>query len=293
MAETLCTQTLGRLRRGFMALALGAAVLTAGCHSVDKAAEVKKIATAPTGVPAEVSTIWQSRIQMLQDPSRGGEPGPGLVGRVFLFGSDAKTVACDGSLKIELFDEEYERYPNANGAVKIEEWIFDKVTLKKTIQKDDVGWGYTLFLPTERCTPNVTKVHLMVTFKPEQGYEMYSPSGTMRMVHADPRQRGANVQPVTYRSGQSTVAAPPAANLQAPMQPMTAIAYPGAQAPVGMPGGSPGSAVFVTPAARQAAAAAAAGEQPPARQPMAVLQPMLPERPTPVYQPPQVYPPQQ
>jgi hypothetical protein len=236
-----------------------AAVMIPGCHLLDKQPEVSKGPPAPTGTPVEVSTFWQSKIYMLPDPGNHGAKGPGVVGRVFLFGQDAKALSCEGELYVELYDDQYERYPGAKGPVKLETWTIDKLTLNKLLQKDDIGWGYTLFLPTAECKPNVTRVHMMVSFTPDHGHTLYSQSNTMKMTHDDPYQP-SKAQAVTYQKVLAAPAAPPVPaviNLPPPpstpgqaMAPATGIVDTAGQPQPGSPVGPVRTQVIVTPAAR-------------------------------------------
>jgi hypothetical protein len=276
-------------RRGFLALAMWAAVLTPGCHSLDKPTDLTKGPPPPTGTPVEVSTFWQSKIYMLPDPGNNGAKGPGLIGRVFLFSPDLKPISCEGELDVELYDDQYERYPGSKGPVKIEIWKIDKVTLNKLIQKDDIGWGYTLFLPTDRCTPNVTRVHLMVRFTPDHGHTLYSQSNTMKVIHEDPNQP-SRAAVVTYQKVQTAPPVPGVVNLSgpqntpaqvAPPSPTGIVSMPGQPQPV-MPVGPVRTQVIVTPAARALQEAAPAPtpvyDPAPPRQPASNMQPAPPYR---------------
>jgi hypothetical protein len=189
MDATQNKKTIGLVRPGFLALALGTAVMMSGCHSVDKSTDVAKLSAPSAGEATVISTFWWKEIQMLPDPGfeHKGAQGPGLVCRVVLFGRDMKPVTCEGNLLVELYDDQYERYPNATAPVKIEVWNIQKQHLQQQLSKDDVGWGYTLFLPTASCAQDlkVNKVHLMATFAPEHGHKLFSQSDTMRLVYPD------------------------------------------------------------------------------------------------------------
>jgi hypothetical protein len=167
------------------------AVLVTICIAV---AVPRAVADVPTpqrsdlavGRPTEAHVYWMNTIQMVPDPTRDGMPGPGLVGRMFLFSSDGKPITCDGTVMVKLYNEQ-----PADGSIghEIERWIIDKANLAKMIEKDIVGYGYTMYLPTDTCNSRVTKVHMNVTFTPEKGNPLYSISESMRLSYPEQRRR--------------------------------------------------------------------------------------------------------
>jgi hypothetical protein len=120
---------------------------------------------------------------MVRDALHGGEPIPGLVGRVMLIGENQDMLCCEGSLIVRL----YNGYKSEDGSPQlIEQWNFDKDSFKKLANRDLFGWGYTLFLPTERCHPGVTMVHFTVEFHPENSIiPLYSTQFQVRMHYND------------------------------------------------------------------------------------------------------------
>jgi hypothetical protein len=72
-------------------------------------------------------------------------------------------VCFEGDLLIKMFAEQ-PGHPET--AQELEWWAVDKEWLKKTAAKDMLGWGYTLFLPSEKCRPPLKHVRMSVTFLP-------------------------------------------------------------------------------------------------------------------------------
>src|SRR5439155_4906861 len=100
---------------------------------------------------------------------RGGTPGPGLAGRVYLFGPEIKfPLTGDGGLEVLLSDE------TSGELVQKEAWMIDADTLKKLLRRDQIGWGYTVFLPWTTYRPEITKVRLKVCYLPAHGTPLYS-----------------------------------------------------------------------------------------------------------------------
>jgi hypothetical protein len=122
---------------------------------------------APHEVCQVVST-WTPEVLFLPDPTKGGAPGPGLTGRVYLFGPEVKTpLTGKGTLTVDLYDDA----PLAEGKapVLLEEWRFDRATLKRLCRKDAIGRGYTLFLPWGTYRPELTHIHLQIRYDPPEG----------------------------------------------------------------------------------------------------------------------------
>jgi hypothetical protein len=108
---------------------------------------------------------WERQVHFTPDPLNNGQLTPGLAGRFYLFGPKVgHPMECEGRLTIDLYDDG----PVEAGAPskKLEQWQFDANSLKKLLRRDNVGWGYTVFLPWASYRPDITKVRLMVRFDP-------------------------------------------------------------------------------------------------------------------------------
>lgn len=142
----------------------------------------------------EMSAAWQNRVAYLPDPTRDGAMGAGLVGQLFLFGSNMKIATPEGPLTIELFDET----PHAGRppeSVKLGRWTIDKETLKK-FRLHDERWGpcYALFLPWPDYRADIVRIRLTVKYEPEGGFPIYATPSTITLDTSAP---GSNTsQPI-------------------------------------------------------------------------------------------------
>lgn len=127
----------------------------------------------PKGAVCQVVMTWNKEVVFTPDPVHDGTPTPGLVGRVYLFGSQVDyPLEGDGSLRVQLFDEGQKA--GAKAPVLLEEWHLDKDTLKRLFRKDTIGWGYTVFLPWGTYKPELTRVLLKLRYEPPQGLPLYA-----------------------------------------------------------------------------------------------------------------------
>jgi hypothetical protein len=135
----------------------------------------------PTVTACQVVAMWQPNVRFVPDPVRHGASNAGLAGRVYLYGAEEGVpVTGDGGLIVDLFDE-------SNGqSVMLEEWNFDKDTLKKQLRKDPIGWGYTVFLPWGTYRPDISKVRLKVCYAPIRGNALYAEHASMTLHNAGP-----------------------------------------------------------------------------------------------------------
>jgi hypothetical protein len=207
-----------------LALLLQAGCVTLGSFPLNKG-------TPPTGPACHVVATWHNQVVYTPDPTHGGNPTPGLAGRLYLLGPDiAFPVAGDGSLVVDLYNDA----PAAAGAapVLLEEWRIDKDTLRRLLQRDTVGWGYTLFLPWGSYKPEITHVHVQLRYQPLNGAPLYSNSSTMTLAsgaHA-PGWAAGPVPSSTPAAAQGV--APPALAAQPPPPPVPVSAVPAQPATV-------------------------------------------------------------
>lgn len=144
-------------RGGLLALPLVAALL-AGCVTTNELV-LKMFEKHDEEPVCQIFCMWQNSVQFAADPTRNGTPGPGLTGRLFLFGKAlGYPLRSEGSLVVDLFDE------SSGKPVHQEQWRIDPETLQLLASKDFVGMGYTLFLPWSRYKPETSKVRLRVAF---------------------------------------------------------------------------------------------------------------------------------
>lgn len=145
-------------------------VLLGGCVTVERPPLWTD--APPTGAPCHVVTTWKNQVYFTPDPTRGGAPSPGLVGRIYLFGKEVSyPIACQGSATVDLYD--CTPVPG-RGPVLIEQWRIDKDTLARLLHKDGIGWGYTLFLPWGTYRPDLRFVQMRLRFEPPAAYPLYA-----------------------------------------------------------------------------------------------------------------------
>lgn len=166
--------------RGTLARATGAGLLLlslvlSGCVSMPMWNE--NAPPAPV-IASSLATIWRPDVRFESNPFQGGVPFPGLAGRVLLYsGESGVPVVSDGAMDVELWDA------SAKPEVLMEMWKFDKDTLKRSLKKDVIGWGYTVFLPWTTYRQDITKVHLRVTYKQAKSNDIFSHDSPMALNH--------------------------------------------------------------------------------------------------------------
>jgi hypothetical protein len=146
---------------------LGLLSLCSGCVLLDSD-KSESLKPPPPGEPFQVIATWQNHVLFTPDPTRAGEPGPGLAGRLYLFGKQIDfPLTGNGQLVVDLFDE------SSGEAVLQEEWRIDPVTLERLLRKDVLGWGYTLFLPWKNYRADICKIRMRCRFEPVKGTPLF------------------------------------------------------------------------------------------------------------------------
>ncbi len=195
------------------------ACLAAGCETTEhfvrprdpvpvavRGKEAPPPAPAAGGSVHQVHAAWEGRIMETPDVANNGAPLLGLAGRLYLFGSEVGyPLVGDGAAVIELCD--LAKLDSKGKPQLLERWEIDKVTLKKLLRKDMIGWGYTLFLPWSTYKPEIDKVQLQVRYVPDKGLPLFSPPAVVAL-------RSDNQLTMTQR--QSLPVSPPTAGVNAP-----------------------------------------------------------------------------
>jgi hypothetical protein len=146
---------------------LGLLALSGGCVLLDSD-KSESLKPPPPGDAFQVIATWQNHVQFTPDPTRAGEPGPGLAGRLYLFGKQIDfPLTGKGQLVVDLFDE------SSGEAVLQEEWRIDPITLDRLLRKDVLGWGYTLFLPWKNYRPDICKIRMRCRYEPDKGAPLF------------------------------------------------------------------------------------------------------------------------
>jgi hypothetical protein len=164
-----------------------ALLVTTGC--VTTGSFIPSADGPPAGDPCKVVATWNNQVMFTPDPTHGGNPIPGIAGRMYLFGPKVDfPMTAEGMVVADLFDAA-QTGPNQQ-PVLLEEWRIDKDTLKRLLRRDAIGWGYTLFLPWGTYKPDITKIQMKLRFEPVHGVPLYTenarvtlnPEGTTEFV---------------------------------------------------------------------------------------------------------------
>jgi hypothetical protein len=127
-----------------------------------------------------LAVLWSDKVTYLPDPTRGGAPGPGLTGRVYLFGPQILLpIKADGSLVVELFNPA-QRGPDGQPRL-MEKWILNPEQLQKLERSDMIGCGYHLFLPWGTYRPDLPQIRLRTVYQPKNGGPLHCDSGLIRL----------------------------------------------------------------------------------------------------------------
>jgi hypothetical protein len=201
-----------RLNKFFLPLA-SLFLLLAGCMTTGSFLG----SDGPASDICRVVVAWHPEVIFTPDPVHGGQPTPGLAGRVYLFGEqiDYPRVG-DGSLVVDLYQEA--TTGEKASSVPLEEWRIDADTLKRLKRKDAVGWGYTVFLPWATYKPEIKWVEMRVCYLPPKGTPLYAQSAPLTLDSTGT----ANTVTVTERTENVEVKKMDLATAASPPAPLTA-----------------------------------------------------------------------
>ena len=156
------------------------------------------LSTAPAkaGEAARLTAAWNNKIIYAPDPTHGGDPVPGLLARLYVFGpieegnpASGVPIEPDGELIIGLWDL------GANEAGKAPElmelWHIDRETARKFRRADFLGSGYTLFLPWSKYHVDLKQVNVVARFNGADGRCLVSSPETLTIDHSATLQRAA------------------------------------------------------------------------------------------------------
>ena len=157
--------------------------------------------SAKLGEASKLTAAWNNKVVFAPDPTRGGEPMPSLIVRVWIFGPDEGTpIGPDGELLVALWDNS----PQAkSGKPELKElWHIDRETAMKFRKPDAIGDGYTLLLPWSNYHVDVKQVNLVVRFNGADGRSVASAPEKISIDHS------ATLQKAQERLGISAKAEP-------------------------------------------------------------------------------------
>ena len=146
---------------------------------------------AKSGEAARLTAAWNNKVIFAPDPTHGGEPVPGFLTKLWLFGPDeAVPVTPDGEIIVGMWDNA----PKVTGGqpVLLELWHIDRETAKKFRKHDFMGGdGYTLFLPSTKYHVDLRQVNVVVRYNGVDGRCLVSPPETLTIDHSATLQKAA------------------------------------------------------------------------------------------------------
>jgi hypothetical protein len=146
---------------------------------------------AKAGQAARLTAAWNNKIVYAPDPTHGGEPVPGLIAKVWLFGTDeAIPVTQEGELIIGMWDNSQK----AKGGPPplLELWHIDQDTAKRFRKRDFMGGeAYTLFLPSSKYHVDLKQVNMVVRFNGADSRNLVTSPETLSLDHSSTLQRAA------------------------------------------------------------------------------------------------------
>ncbi len=160
--------------RALTLAAVAIALLHAGCiHKSDVRPDAPKPAVPPPKPgtpPTQVIACWKKNVEYGTDPV-SNKTIAGIAGRVYLF-DDTGTypLTGDGKISVELYDDSARAEGGASKQLEI--WNLDAETLKKLVQKDYMGAGYTLTLPWSTYRKEISQIHMVVHYEPKAGEQI-------------------------------------------------------------------------------------------------------------------------
>jgi hypothetical protein len=151
----------------------GLTLAGSGCIGLDK---FTMVLPGESYEPVDaIEMAFQPFVSHVDDTIHPGKMVPCLKGRVFLMqrqevvGGEvlARPVVARGKLIAQLYDTTGQ----TQGVTPrmITEWKLEPKALKLVQQSDQVGVGYTLFLPFEEYTPAIKTVMLRIIYEDEKG----------------------------------------------------------------------------------------------------------------------------
>jgi hypothetical protein len=185
-------QKWGKSRQGLVSILGVIAFLASGCLGLEQFLD--KADLPPAGKVCQIVATWHKEVVFAPDVVHNGIPQPGITGRLYLFGPQIDfPLTGDGSLIVDLYTPvekladpaEKSAAPNPAGQMRLlEQFRLDKVALGQLLNKDTIGWGYSLFLPWGTYKPEITQIRLRVRYDPKQGTPLFTESGPLTLAKA-------------------------------------------------------------------------------------------------------------
>ena len=161
--------------------------------------------------PGRLVAAWNNKVIHAPDPVHGGEPVPGFMVKLWLFGPEESVpITPEGEVLVAMWDNS----PKSTGGqpVLLELWHIDRETAKKFRKRDFMGGeGYTLFLPTSKYHVDLKQVNVVVRYNGADGRCLASPPETMTIDHSATLQKAAEKLGITKLDSLKPDASPPPA----------------------------------------------------------------------------------
>lgn len=145
------------------------------------------LATTPAqpGQAGRLTAAWSNKVVFAPDPTKGGQPAPGLMGKLWLFGppDEGIPLSLDGEVFVGIWDNS----PTVNGGepTLIEVWHFDAEALRKVRRKDFIGGeAYNLFLPSSKYHVDLKQINVVARFNCADGRSLVASPDTLTLDHA-------------------------------------------------------------------------------------------------------------
>ncbi len=168
----------------------------------------------PAAKVCQVVANWTPQVQFVPDTVHQGQPMPGVVGKLYFFGEQVGLpLAGDGTVHLELSAILPER--PQDGWICLEKLDIDKASMKKLLQEDIVGTGYTMLLPWWSYRPDVTQIQMNLSYTPENGNPLF----TVSKVSLSPSETPLALIDSRQEFGDRRRYTPPVAQAPSPLMP--------------------------------------------------------------------------
>lgn len=151
------------------------------------------LATTPAnpGQGARLTAAWQNKVIYAPDPTHGGNPVPGLMGKMWVFGPDEGVpLSLDGEIFVGAWDNS--RTVHGGEPVLLEVWHLDPAAAKKVRRAGFMGGEeYYLFLPWSQYHVDLKQINVVARFNGADGRSLVSAPETLTLDHSTTLQRAA------------------------------------------------------------------------------------------------------
>jgi len=166
---------------------------------------------ARPGQGARLTASWNNKVIYAPDPVHGGNPVPGMMGKLWVFGPDeAVPLSLDGEIFVGAWDNS--RTAEGGEPVLLEVWHMDPEAARKVRRKDFFGGeAYNLFLPFSQYTVDLKRINVVARFNGADGRSLVSTPEILTVDHSATleraRERLAGLSPDP--GGRPAAAGPP------------------------------------------------------------------------------------